>query len=208
MSTRRQCEEVTHLFQTLLNHVFNLIKLCYNEKQTLIVCNITTALRILIFNITELHTRVIKDICEDNDRSHYFKFQYAEQSHTFERLLLKFQVLAAKDARVNLTQLRKRKVLEFCLHFRLTINEVEEYMKLNSDSKNCYVKKLYSKLLMLRKQMFNTLHVQSLKLWAKRYLRVMKNYKSEANFTSTLLGGCKTYLSEHPHFAFLETISS
>ena len=171
------------------------------------MCNITTALRILIFNTTELQTIVIKDICEDKARSHYFKFQYAKLSHTFERLLIKFQ-MKVKDRRVNFTQLRKKKVLEFCVYFRLTINEVEEYMKLNSDLNNSYVKKMYSKLFMLRKQMFNTLHVQSSKLWARRYLRVMKNYKSEANFMSTLLGGCKTYLSEHPHFAFLETILS
>ena len=204
MSTRK---ETTHLFQTLLNHICNVIKLCYKEKQTLAVCNITTALRILIFNITELQTSVIKEIGEDKFRPYYFKFQYAKQSHTFEKLFLKFQIVA-KDSRVSLTQLRKRKVLEFCVHFRLTINEIEEYTKLNSDVNNSYVKKMYPKLLMLRKQMLNTLHVQSSKIWAKRYLRIIKNYKSEAMFMSTLLEGCKTYLSEHPHFAFLETISS
>jgi hypothetical protein len=31
--------------------------------------------------------------------------------------------------------------------------------------------------------------------------------KQTANYKSSLLGGCKTYLSEHPHFAFLETMS-
>ena len=170
------------------------------------MCNITTALRILIYNILVLQNKVINAICVDGAWSHYGKYQYALQSHTLETLEFKFEM--AKNARANLTKLRKRKLLQFCLHFRLTINEVEEYIKLNIDSDNCYVKKLYSKLLILRKQMLKTLNVESSKRWVKRYLRVMKNYKSEATFMSTLLRGCKIYLSEHPHFAFLEEIST
>ena len=119
MSTIRKCREASHLFQTLLKHVWNLLELCYKEKQTLRVCNITTALRILIYNILVLQNKVINAICVDGAWSHYGKYQYALQSHTLETLEFKFEM--AKNARANLTKLRKRKLLQFCLQISLFI---------------------------------------------------------------------------------------
>ena len=207
MSTSRKRQEASHLFQTLLKHVWNLLELCYKEKQTLRVCNITTALRILIFNIRVLEITVINAICLNGLWSHYGKYDYADHSHTLEKLLLKFQVASSKNAHVNLNELKKKKILEFGLHFRLSINEVEEYMKLKniSNSDNCYVKTVYSKLLKCKKQMLQTLNVKSSnerRWWVKRYLKIMKNYKSVATEMSMMLGGCKGYLSDHPHVAF------
>ena len=201
MFTNQKRKQATqHLFQTLLKHVWNLLELCYKEKQTLKVCNITISLRILIFNIQVLQNKVINI---DGDWSYYGKYHYAGHSTTLEKLELKLKV--SKNAHANFTKLKKKKVLEFCLHFRLTVNEFEEYIKLNNDSENCYVKKVFSKILKLRKRMLQTLNVESHK-WVKHYSRILKHYKSHVTFMSTLLSGCKNYLSQHPHYAFLSTI--
>ena len=197
MSINQKCKRATHLFQTLLKHVWNLLELSYKEKkQTLKVCNITTSLRILIFNIQVLQNKVINDICVDGDWSHYGKYHYAGHSTTLEKLELQLKV--SKNAHANFTKLKKKKILEFCLHFRLTVNEFEEYIKLNSDYENCYVKKVFFKILKSRKRMLQTLNVESHK-WVKHYSKILKHYKSHATCMSTMLSGSKKNICLNIH---------
>ena len=66
---------------------------------------------------------------------------------------------------------------------------------------------MYKKLFKWRKQMFR-LFSSNKTHWIKRYFKIVKDYKEEAIGISTLLRSSKKVMSERPHLAFIEEMSS
>jgi hypothetical protein len=55
---------------------------------------------------------------------------------------------------------------------------------------------------------FRKLCSSNKKHWIKRYLKIIKDYKEEAVGISILLRSSKKVMSERPHLAFIEDMSS
>jgi hypothetical protein len=87
------------------------------------------------------------------------------------------------------------------------VQEVDEYSKLNKSSNDYHVLQMYKKLFKWRKQMFR-LCSSNRRHWIKRYFKIIKDYKEEAVGISTLLRSSKKVMSERPHLAFIEEMSS
>jgi len=207
MYTTVKYKDALHMFNVLLQHVWNLLELCRKTEQTLKVRQIATSLENLNYNIIALKTQAMNAISASNKWSMHGRYYYAEHANTFEKLLLKFQIVTNTNKRADLNKLKKRKVLEFCFHVRLSVQEVDEYSKLNKSSNNYHVLQMYKKLFTWRKQMFR-LCSSNKKHWIKRYLKIIKDYKEEAVGISILLRSSKKVMSERPHLAFIEDMSS
>jgi uncharacterized protein YpbB len=202
-------EDALHMFRVLLKHVWNLLDLCHSEEKILKVQKIATSLKNLNYNIIALKNQVLNAIGSSNKWSMHGRYYYVEHAHTFEKLLLQFQIATHTNPneRAYLNKVKKRKVLDFCFHVRLSVQEVDEYSKLNKSSNDYHVLQMYKKLFKWRKQMFR-LFSSNKTHWIKRYFKIVKDYKEEAIGISTLLRSSKKVMSERPHLAFIEEMSS
>ena len=189
-----------HLFKTFLRHVWNLLDLCYSEKQTLIVSKIITSLRILIFETLQLQNKVIQYLVNgESCWPTYSEYYFEDKLLCFEKLELLFY---RQKTNTNFHLLRRRKIIELCQQIRWSINEGEEYVRLEKDT--TYMPLIICKLLKIRRKVFCCLRKEQ--KWQQIYLKQLKSYKFNAVSISIMLKCSKIFFDINPHEKFLHEL--
>ena len=197
----KECQNAKYLFETFLRHVWNLLDLCYSEKQTLILSNIITSLRILIFETLQLQDKVIAHIVICKGWPTYSEYYFEDKLLCFEKLELLFY---RQKTNTNFYLLRRRKIIELCQQIRWSINEGEEYVRLEKDTK--YMPLIICKLLKIRRKVFCCLRKEQ--KWQQIYLKQLKSYKFNAVSISIMLKCSKIFFDKNPHEKFLHELKN
>ena len=147
--------------------------LCKDQK--LEISHIIVSLKILLFKIKQSSKKVV---WTDGNKKLY-KFM-----NCFERLQLKFEGTKGEQ---NLKVLRRQKILAFCESLRWSIEEATFLRRTYVQGLKNNNKVLYLKKLIKYKQRLFLLVCEKDNTWTKKYLSLLKKYKSCANKVSDII---------------------
>jgi hypothetical protein len=155
-----------------LRHVWKLLEQCYviialaecDSSKKLELSNLIVSLRIFIFEIEEWQTK----IQWSGEPSSIDKFK-----SYFEELELKFANIKGEQ---YLQVLRRKKILVFCTHVRLSLIEV----KVLNNQFPCFWSERVDQLVKYKQKVFLLCLPMDNNQWTKKYLSLVKKYKSVA----------------------------
>jgi hypothetical protein len=160
-----------------LRHVWRLMEQCYviialaecDSSKKLELSNLIVSLRIFIFEIEEWQTKI----------------QWSGEPSRIDKFKSDFEQLEFKFANIKgaqyLQELRRKKILVLCTHLRLSLIEA----KVLKNHFPCFWSQRYDQLVKYKQKVFllclpPTTTTTDNNQWTKKYLSLVKKYKSVA----------------------------
>ena len=164
---------VINLCEVLINHAWNLLDQCYSASlcanQTLQLSNLIVSLRILIFDIKYMQSRVTSfygwPILHQLKLNDYIRH--------FEKLQLEFEDTKSEQ---EVQVFRRQKILAFCQHIRWSIQEANYCIRVFPDES--FQVLCHKQLVKYRKKVFSLILEKN--DWSKKYLSRVRRYKNWA----------------------------
>jgi hypothetical protein len=174
-----------------LRYVWKLLEQCYviialaecDSSKKLELSNLIVSLRIFIFEIEEWQTKI--QWSGEPSRINKFKSD-------FEQLELKFANIKGVQ---YLHQLRRKKILVLCTHLRLSLSELQ----ILKNQFPCIWCLHYDQLVKYKQKVFLLLLLTDNKEWTKKYVSLVKRFKSVAVKVSNGLKLYYYFRREHDH---------